>query len=162
MALNESVRITADPLATAYLEQNIIYHGEIHVPVLTLHTTGDGLVEVENESAYNDVVREHGNGPLLRRTFVARAGHCAFTPAETIVAVETLLGRMDTGKWPELAASDLNASASSLGPELNVFTNAQGALVEVLPAFVDFYPAPYLRPFNGDGECKDFPWCNSF
>jgi hypothetical protein len=43
---------------------------EIHVPVLTLHTTGDGLVVVENESAYKQVVREEGNGEFLRRAFV--------------------------------------------------------------------------------------------
>lgn len=158
-ALNEAARVTADPLATAYLEQNIIYDGVIHVPVLTLHTTGDGLVVVENESAYSAVVREHGNGPLLRRTFVARAGHCAFTPAETIAAVQMLLERLDTGKWPGLAASDLNTAANSLGPDFNVFTNAQGALVEVPPAFVDFRPAPYLRPFNGGGDCGNFPGC---
>jgi pimeloyl-ACP methyl ester carboxylesterase len=161
-ALNESARVTADPFATAYMVRNIIYDGEIHIPVLTLHTTGDGLVVVENENAYSAVVREHGNGPLLRHTFVARAGHCAFTPAETIAAVQTLLARMETGKWPDLAATDLNATATSLGPEFNVYTNAQGALVPVPPAFVDFRPAPYLRPFNGGGECGDFPWCNKW
>jgi hypothetical protein len=69
---------------------------------------------------------------------------------------------MDTGKWPELAASDLNAAATSLGPEFNVYTNTQGALVPVPSAFIDFRPAPYLRPFNGGAECGDFPWCNKW
>jgi hypothetical protein len=54
-------------------ERNIIYDGDIHIPVLTLHTTGDGLVVVENESAYKQVVWEDGNGEFLRRTFEARA-----------------------------------------------------------------------------------------
>ena len=96
--LNETVRISAEPEATKYLERNIIYNGEIHIPVLTLHTTGDGLVVVENESAYRQVVREEGDGEFLRRTFVARAGHCAFTPAETIAAVDTLIERLATGR----------------------------------------------------------------
>jgi pimeloyl-ACP methyl ester carboxylesterase len=149
--LNETVRFSADPNAREYLEQNIIYDGDIHIPVLTLHTTGDGLVVVENESAYSQVVREDRNGGFLRRAFVARAGHCAFTPAETIAAAEVLLHRLDTGKWPEVEAEDLDSAAASLGPNFNIF-NAQGMIVPVPPAFVHFKPAPYLRPFDGEAE----------
>lgn len=154
--LNESPRISADPHATQYLEQNIIYNGEIHIPVLTLHTIGDGLVVVENESAYKKVVREEGNGEFLRRTFVARAGHCAFTPAETIAAVQTLLSRLETGRWSDLDASNLNAAAEALGPDFNIFTNSAGAIVPVPPAFVKFEPGPYLRPFDAENEECEF------
>jgi hypothetical protein len=79
--LNETAGISADPEAVHYLERNIIFDGEIHIPVLTLHTKGDGLVVVENESAYKKVVDEAGNEEFLRRTFVDRAGHGTFTPA---------------------------------------------------------------------------------
>jgi pimeloyl-ACP methyl ester carboxylesterase len=152
--LNEATRISADPQATAYLERNIIYDGDIHIPVLTLHTTGDGLVVVENESAYKSVVREDGNGELLRRTFVARAGHCTFTPAETIAAVKTLLARLETGKWPDLDASTLNAAARATGAAFNIFAT-QVATVPTSPAFVDFRPSAYLRPFDGEAqECE--------
>ena len=34
----------------------------------TLHTTGDGLVSNQDESAYKDVVDEAGNQRWLRRT----------------------------------------------------------------------------------------------
>jgi pimeloyl-ACP methyl ester carboxylesterase len=159
-ALNQAARISSDPQASAYLERNIIYHGDIHVPVLTLHTTGDGLVVVQNESAYQQVVREHGNEAFLRRAFVSRAGHCTFTPAETIAAVQILLERLDTGKWPGADAEDLNTAATSLGPGFNVFPNAQGTLVPVEPAFVDFHPGPYLRPFDGEEqECESSRSC---
>jgi pimeloyl-ACP methyl ester carboxylesterase len=150
--LNETVRISADHEATEYLERNIIYNGEIHIPVLTLHTTGDGLVVVENESAYRQVVDEEGNEEFLRRTFVSRAGHCAFTPAETIAAVQTLLERLDTGKWPRVDATDLNAAAAALGLNFNIFSNGQGGIVAVPPAFVDFRPSRYLRPFDAETE----------
>jgi hypothetical protein len=149
--LNETARISADSEATEYLEKNIIYNGEIHIPVLTLHTTGDGLVVVENESAYGQVVREEGNEAFLRRTFVARAGHCAFTPAETIAAVLTLLGRLASGNWGQVHATDLNAAAVALGPGLNIFPGPRG-IVFVPPVFVDFKPGPYLRPFAGESE----------
>ncbi len=145
--LNETVRISADPRAMKYLEQNIIFDGDIHIPVLTLHTTGDGLVVVENESAYRQVVREDGNQALLRRTFVSRAGHCTFTPAETIAAVLVLIDRLDTGKWRNSDPAALNAAAAALGP-LNTFGGGS-----VIPsAFVDFHPAQYLRPFDGETE----------
>lgn len=151
--LNETARINADPHAAAYLEENITYNGEIHFPVLTLHTTGDGLVVVENERAYRNVVREEGNERFLRETFVARAGHCAFTPAETITAVQTLLNRLDTGKWGPLDVTDLNNTAEGLGPSFNIFSAPGGGIVPVAPAFVKFEPTQYLRPF--DAEDKD-------
>jgi pimeloyl-ACP methyl ester carboxylesterase len=154
--LNETARISADPRSTEYLERNIIYNGDIHIPVLTMHTTGDGLVVVENESAYSQVVREDGNGQFLRRTFVSRAGHCTFTPAETIAAVQTLLTRLETGKWPDVDASNMNAAAAALGAGFNIFPNPQGMIVPVAPGFVDFKPARYLRPFSGEAEECEF------
>ena len=165
--LNQAARIKANPSAVDYLKQNIIFNGQIDIPVLTMHTKGDGLVVVENESAYKDVVdRVDDNRRLLRQTFVDRAGHCAFTPAETIAAVETLLGRLETGHWPSIEATLLNGDAAALGPDFNIFT-VNGAIVPVPPAFIDFTPAPYLRPFDafthrceshgegGDHDCRD-------
>jgi hypothetical protein len=153
--LNDAARISADPEAVHYLERNIIFDGEIHIPVLTLHTKGDGLVVVQNESAYKKVVDEAGNGEFLRRTFVDRAGHCAFTPAETIAAVQTLVNRLDTGRWHDVDASDLNNAAAALGPGFNVFGTAQGAIVPAPPAYIKFDPSRYLRPFDElNGECE--------
>jgi pimeloyl-ACP methyl ester carboxylesterase len=153
--LNDTARITADPEAVRYLERNIIFNGEIHFPVLTLHTKGDGLVVVQNESAYKEVVDEAGNQRFLRRTFVDRAGHCAFTPAETIAAAQTLINRLNTGKWGGVDASDLNNAAAALGPRLNIFGTPAGGIVPVPPAFFEFKPSPYLRPFDAlTEECE--------
>ena len=150
--LNESVRIKADPWATAYLVQNIIYDGDIHLPVLTLHTTGDGLIPVENESAYTQIVREEGNGEFLRRASVARAGHCAFTPAETVAGMLTLLNRLETGEWHHVHAADLNNKAAGLGPSLNIFILPDGTAVPVAAGFEEFKPNRYLRPFDAEDE----------
>lgn len=153
--LNETARISADPQAANYLKENITYNGEIHIPVLTLHTTGDGLVVVQNESAYRDVVGEEGNERFLRRRFISRAGHCAFTPAETIAAVKALLNRLDTGRWGPLEVTDLNNAAEALGPRLNIFAAPGGGIVPVAPAFVEFHPNQYLRPFDADDKDRD-------
>jgi pimeloyl-ACP methyl ester carboxylesterase len=162
--LNDAVRISADPHSVRYLENNIIFDGEIHIPVLTLHTKGDGLVVVQNESAYKQIVDIAGNGEFLRRTFVSRAGHCAFTPAETIAAVQTLVHRLDTGRWHDVDAGDLNKTATALGPAFNLYVTTQGAIVPTLPAYIEFEPSPYLRPFDAFTEVcnRGFPCGNPF
>jgi pimeloyl-ACP methyl ester carboxylesterase len=148
--LNHASRISADPGAVRYLAKYISFNGQLSMPVLTMHTTGDGLVVPENEQAYASVVRQAGNSRLLRQIFVSRAGHCAFTPAETITAAQVLLNRLTTGHWNDqaLQPSGLNANATALGPGYNVFANSQGTLVETPPAFVSYQPAQYPRPFD--------------
>jgi pimeloyl-ACP methyl ester carboxylesterase len=157
--LNRAARISADPKAVAYLARNISFTGRLTMPVLTMHTTGDGLVVPENEQAYSAAVRRAGDRRLLRQIFVARAGHCAFTPAETITAVQVLLNRIATGRWDSraLRPDALNGAAAALGPLYNIFT-AQGdscpsgspvdGVCATAPAFVRYRPARYLRPFD--------------
>jgi pimeloyl-ACP methyl ester carboxylesterase len=145
--LKNAARIQADPGALTYLTDNVTYNGQLTIPVLTLHTIGDGLVTVENERAYKRVVHEANNSTLLRETFVHRAGHCEFTPAETITAFETLNLRLTTGTWKHLMFSDLNNEAAALGPQFNVlFIN--GKVVPVAPAFLQFSPLQFLRVFD--------------
>jgi pimeloyl-ACP methyl ester carboxylesterase len=147
--LNSAPRITADPFAVAYLAKYISFDGHISIPVLTMHTTGDGLVVPENEQAYSSVVDRAGNGNLLRQIFVDRAGHCAFTPAETITAAQTLLNRLHTGQWNVPSPAGLNSQAAALGSAYNVYTSpTTGDLVATAPAFTSYTPAPYLRPFD--------------
>ncbi len=162
--LNKAARISADPKAVSYLARNISFNGKISVPVLTLHTTGDGLVVPENERAYAAVVTRAGNRGLLRQEYISRAGHCAFTPAETIAAVQVLLDRVQTGKWDAAALrpASLNAAAAALGPGYNIFsaqngTCPQGVPVQgvcaTAPAYIRHRPTRYLRPFDlGDHE----------
>ena len=146
-ALNNSARIKAKQSSVAYLEHNIIFDGQIHIPVLTLHTQGDGLVVVEDESAYKDVVDEEHDGELLRQLFVHRAGHCEFTPAETVVAFQALISRLDAGKWPGLGSAVLNKAAKGMGSTFNVLS-VNGKEVHVPPAYLKFQPAVFLRPFD--------------
>jgi hypothetical protein len=119
------------------------------VPVLAMHTTGDGLVVPENEQAYRSAVDRRGDGRLLQQIFVHRAGHCAFTPAETITAVQALVGRLDTGSWDlsALGPASLNAQATALGAPYNIFV-LNGKVVPAAPSFLRYRPAPYLRPFD--------------
>jgi hypothetical protein len=147
--LNHASRISASPSAVKYLASNIAFNGHLTVPVLAMHTTGDGLVVPENEQAYRSVVDRAGDGRLLQQTFVHRAGHCAFTPAETITAAQILLNRLGTGRWDPgaLAPARLNAEATALGPAYNIFASGN-TTVPVAAAFVRYRPPVYLRPFD--------------
>lgn len=144
--LNAGATIKPDPAAAQYLERNISFDGELKVPVLAVHTVGDGLVVASQESAYSDVVGAAGRQDMLRQVFVNRAGHCAFTPAETIAAFEALLSRLDTGRWSDLSLQPdaLNAAASDLRPGANTIFG-----YEFNPSYVSYRPARYPRPFFG-------------
>ncbi|HUK69468.1 MAG TPA: hypothetical protein VLW50_12080 [Streptosporangiaceae bacterium] len=147
--LDNATRIKADPAAVRYLADNITFDGQLNVPVLAMHTTGDGLVVPENEQAYGIVVDKAGDARLLRQVFVHRAGHCAFTPAETITAAQDLLHRLRTGQWGRDATDPaaLNTAAAALGATYNVFASGS-QLVPAPAAFLRYDPAPYLRPFD--------------
>ena len=138
-ALAAAPRISADPSAVSYLTDHIVFNGNLGgKPVLTIHTTGDGLVLNSDEQAYRSVAQDAKDSQLLRQAFVHRAGHCTFTPAETIAALQALVTRLNTGKWTSLTdPATLNAAAGALGP-LNFAP----------PSYLEFEPAPFLRPFD--------------
>lgn len=138
-------RIEADPAAVGYLERHIVFSGQLGgVPVLTVHSDGDGLVTPDNERAYGDVVAWAGQQEHLRQLYVHRGGHCTFTIAETLSALDALMSRIETGSWPGLDVRTLNASASVMGPELNVLSSGEAAA----PAFFDYTPPQFLRPHD--------------
>ncbi len=137
--LAKAPRIAADPAAVKYLSKYTTFNGDLNMPVLTMHTTGDGLVVNQDESAYASVVRWEGDSNLLRQIFVHRAGHCTFTPAETLTAFHTLIHRLNTGHWDDLTDPHLlNQEAAAFGPSLNPAS----------PAFLNFKPTRFLRPFD--------------
>jgi pimeloyl-ACP methyl ester carboxylesterase len=133
-------RIAAERPAVRYLTRNIVYNGEFDIPELTLHTTGDGLVLNQDEQAYASIAE---NPSLLRQTFVHRAGHCRFTPAETIAAFNALVHRVDSQHWSGISPAELNAAAASLGQPFNT----------AAPEYIPFTPTAFPRPFSlNDGQ----------
>jgi pimeloyl-ACP methyl ester carboxylesterase len=145
--LKSASRIMADPGALTYLTENVIYNGQLPIPVLTMHTTGDGLVAVQEEQAYASVASKAKDKPELKQIFVHRAGHCEFSPAETITALQSLELRMGTGKWKDLTPTDLNNEATALGATYNVI-EVNGKAVAASPAFETYKPSKFLRPYD--------------
>src|ERR1700674_3640692 len=119
-ALNSGTRVQADPKAVAYLDRFVSFDGTLRVPMLTMHTIGDGLVVPQDETAYSDLTSAAGNQDLLRQVLVHRAGHCAFSAAETITAIGAMIARLDAGKWgAPLSPADLDSIAQGLGDTYN-------------------------------------------
>jgi hypothetical protein len=144
--LERAPRIAAEPTAVTYLSQNISFDGEIKVPVLTMHTSGDDAANVQNEQAYTSVVHKAHNDSLLRQTFVHRAAHCFFTNAETIAALQTMIRRLDTGEWEGTDANALNGTAAALPEAYDVLFGPGSQIVQ--PAFIEYDSAPFLRPYS--------------
>ena len=140
--LQNAPRIAAVPRAVDYLKSFIVFNGHIDQPVLTMHTTGDGLVLNQDEQAYASVVRAAGNEELLRQTFVHRAGHCTFTSAEVVAAFKTMVNRLDTGRWGDTTSfrsMNMAAASTGLGPS----------------DFIRFKPSVFLRPFDARSAGED-------
>lgn len=138
-------RIEADPHAIAYLEDHIVFNGDLNgVPVLTVHTDGDGLVTPDHEAAYADVVAHAGHQDHLRQLYVHRGGHCTFTFAEVLTALDVLIERIQSGVWPDVDPRSLNEAAEDLGTEENMVVGGEATE----PRFFPFEPWPFPRRYD--------------
>ncbi len=145
-------RISADAAAVQYLERYIAFTGKLGgVPVVTMHTTGDGLCPPEHEHAYADVVRQAGDAGDLRQLWLNRGGHCTFTPAEVFAALDLLGERIDSGHWPATDPATLNAAAAAFGPAFNAFPDGAGTASPIArpSQFGTYAPRPFTRPHDG-------------
>lgn len=93
--------------------------GDLDVPVVRLHLLGDWAVPYSLMQGYETLVEEKGHAILYRQALVAGTGHCEFTPAESTLAVETLMARLDSGFWPDTTPEALKARAVELDLEAN-------------------------------------------
>ena len=100
-ALNAGVfRAGSHPDALAFLVSAYDPTGEVPIPVVTLHTIGDGLVIVENENAYAQTLREAGTRGNLFRAYTNADGHCAFSGSEFLAGFKALVDWVQTNVRP--------------------------------------------------------------
>jgi hypothetical protein len=65
--------------------------GDLRIPLVTLHTTGDEIVPYAHELLYAVKARPTGRGRLLPLP-ILRRGHCAFTTSEILTGLAIMLG----------------------------------------------------------------------
>ncbi len=95
-------RVAASPGGAVRLGKNFTPNGNVgDVKIVSLHTNLDGLVIVENESAYADVVPASN----LTSAIVVESvpSHCGFTDAEVVAGWEALRGWVAGGPQPSSA-----------------------------------------------------------
>jgi pimeloyl-ACP methyl ester carboxylesterase len=134
--LARSPRYKADPKALVWAEPGI-FTGKLKVPVLTVNNIGDNISTTASQSAFQDAVDRAGASEMLRQLYVESAGHCGFSAAETVAAVETLQHRLLTKKWDD---ADNPHKLNALARSLNL-----GAA-----RFISYTPDYFARPFT---EC---------
>jgi len=134
--LNAAPRIKADPKAVGYMIANFTPTGRITIPVLAMHTIGDGATSPSLAKGYAQIIRDAGHGDLISLTWNARAGHCSSSGPETIAGIDALIQRIETGKW-DTSPDTMNRLAKSEG--------------ENTPTFLPYDPPPALRLCRANG-----------
>ena len=112
LKLNLSVqRFTADPATLAELTKYQTT-GNVTIPLVTLHTTGDEIVPYWHEALYFEKVSSAGSTSVTQIP-VRRYGHCNFTTQEVLGAFGLLVLQV-TGKELEYS-SELSTSTVKQG-----------------------------------------------
>lgn len=92
--------ITAPENSRNYVEHYAEYTGKIKSPVLTIHTTTDGLVVVSQEDAYKQTVEAAGRQSMLVQTYTDSVGHCTFSPQQLVSVIYAMQSWLETGVAP--------------------------------------------------------------
>lgn len=131
--LAKTPRLSADPKAIAYFATGT-FDGNLKIPVLTMTGIGDAISPLAAQQAYQQAVDWVGKGGMLRQTYTRSAGHCGFTPAETVAGVHALVARVKSGRWPDTSAAGMTELARDTG------------LGEA--RFMAVTPPTFLRPYT--------------
>ena len=97
--LADAPRVVADAAAVDYMRRNFTPTGHAGVPVLSMHTIGDGMTSPSLQRSYIDKVRTSAGGDMIAGLWIERAGHCTQSPAEMLEAIDILMRRIDSGHW---------------------------------------------------------------
>jgi hypothetical protein len=84
--------------------------GQITVPLITYHTTGDNFVPIMMEIGYRKLVDAAGKGNLIVQRGVRAPDHCQFDLADRVQGFDDLMNWVHNGVKPEgedFLASDL-------------------------------------------------------
>jgi hypothetical protein len=93
--------------------------GRLQVPELDVHTVSDQLAPAPFEATYAQRVALAGSSPLLRQVYANAIGHCNFTDADMVAAIDAMNNLVVARHWtPGVTVTALNDAADALGPAL--------------------------------------------
>ncbi|HEY3187982.1 MAG TPA: hypothetical protein VGJ70_10930, partial [Solirubrobacteraceae bacterium] len=91
---------TNDELLRGFLAGNETT-GNVRMPLLTLHSTGDGQVPIEQARILRRRVAAAGRSRLLVQRVIRDPGHCGFTGPEWQAGLEALVAWVEHGVRPK-------------------------------------------------------------
>jgi pimeloyl-ACP methyl ester carboxylesterase len=93
--------------------------GRLQVPELDVHTVSDQLAPTPFEATYAQRVALAGSSPLLRQVYANAIGHCNFTDADMVAAIDAMNNVVAARHWtPGVTVTALNHAANALDPAL--------------------------------------------
>jgi pimeloyl-ACP methyl ester carboxylesterase len=93
--------------------------GRLQVPELDVHTVSDQLAPVPFEATYAQRVALAGSSSLLRQVYVNAIGHCNFTDADMVAAIDAMSNVVAQHHWTSgVTVTGLNDAANALAPAL--------------------------------------------
>jgi pimeloyl-ACP methyl ester carboxylesterase len=158
-----AVRLRTDEAGLqAYVADNEA-SGALRIPLLTMHTTGDGQVPIEEARILRRRVDAAAEGDLLVQRTYRDPGHCGFTTVEQVASFEDLVAWAERGRRPaghDLLTVDLAAPEPALEltprpgtPEADAVPGAEERIVLRGTATVD--GAPLEARFFGAEVVRD-------
>jgi hypothetical protein len=93
--------------------------GRLQVPELDVHTVSDQLAPTPFEATYAQRVALAGSSPLLRQVYANAIGHCNFTDADMVAAIDAMNNVVIQRHWTHgVTVAALNGAANALDPAL--------------------------------------------
>jgi pimeloyl-ACP methyl ester carboxylesterase len=91
---------TNDEVLRSFLDGNETT-GKIQIPMVTIHSTGDGQVPIEQAQMLRRQVEAAGKGEMLVQRVIGDLGHCGFTTREQEAGLEALMAWVERGVKPK-------------------------------------------------------------
>jgi hypothetical protein len=96
-----AIRVPTDREAFRVFSDGIEVTGDLRMPLVTMHTTGDGQVPINQAQTLRRRVDEAGRGNLLVQRVIEDPGHCGFTTGEQEAAFQALVDWVERGRVPD-------------------------------------------------------------
>ena len=123
------LRAPDSPWLWAYYDGNELT-GRLQMPLLTMHTTGDWQVPIDEQQTLRRIVDAAGGGDQLVQRVVRDPKHCGFSNAEWIEGLNDLMAWAEHGQKPLGDNVMVRASPACVQPALAPGARAhRGALV---------------------------------
>ncbi len=101
-----AIELPTNDAAFSAFSEGMDVSGDVQMPLVTLHTTGDGQVPIEQAQILRERVHTAGRGSRLVQRVIEDPGHCGFTTSEQEAAFAALVEWVEGGDEP--AGTDLD------------------------------------------------------